>query len=121
MPNHENITPSEQQENNSFLKLSNLDVKGREIAGLEPKIEKFSPLEIGRDIDITQQMENITSNIDLRSAFVFINPKYGSENRLVEAPHWRTSSTAGPPRRGSIRHRWAAGHRVVTNRWSSRS
>jgi hypothetical protein len=93
MPNRQNIVPIEQYaENKSSLKLSDLDVKGREIAGLEPKMEKFSPL-TSKDFTLTQKLEGITANLDLESAFIFVNPISGTENRLVEAPHWRTIST----------------------------
>lgn len=93
MAKRENIAPAERPAVNTIpLKLNDLDVKGREIAGLEPKIEKFSRLTT-KDFILSQKLEGITSDLDLESAFIFVNPLSGTEERLVEAPHWRTIST----------------------------
>jgi len=93
MAKRENIIPAERPTENTIpLKLSDLDVKGREIAGLEPKIEKFSRL-TAKDFTLRQKLEEISSDLDLESAFIFVNPLSGTEERLVEAPHWRTIST----------------------------
>lgn len=74
------------------LELKSLDVKGREIFGLKPKMESFSRLEKGKDVEIIKKNNNIVSNVDLDSAFIFINPTGGTEEHLVEPPHWRSVS-----------------------------
>lgn len=71
---------------------SELDVRGREIFGLEPKPEKFSKLESGRDYSIVWQNPDITSSENLEEEFIFVNPETGEETRIVEAPHWRAIS-----------------------------
>ena len=75
------------------LKFSDLDVKGREIFGLEPKPENFSQLKSGKDFKIIHKNKNIESNQNLDDCFLFVNPTGGTEERIIQAPHWRTIST----------------------------
>lgn len=79
-------------QNEKHLNLSDLDVKGREIFGLEPKLEKFSRLVSGEDFTLLKKNEAIQSEKNLDEAFIFVNPTGGTESRLVQAPHWRTIS-----------------------------
>src|SRR3989338_3066747 len=80
-------------ERQSEPQFSDLDVKGREIFGLEPKSEKFSSLEVGKDVEIVKKNNNIKSEINLDSLFLFVNPKDGTDIRMVQAPHWQTISS----------------------------
>jgi hypothetical protein len=74
--------------------LHELDKKGggREIAGLKPKNEHFSSLEVDRDIEILKRNKEIKCNTNLDESYVFVNPKKGKLEMKVEAPHWRTIS-----------------------------
>lgn len=65
---------------------------GREIEGLEPKLELFSPLDIDRDIELLKKNKEIVCDTDLRDLYVFLNPSGGERKLFVEAPHWRTVS-----------------------------
>lgn len=75
--------------------LTDLDVKGREILGLEPKFEKFSRLQEGRDYVVVRENTEIESEGNLRSGFLFVDPQNGTESHLVQAPHWRAISQEG--------------------------
>jgi len=74
--------------------LHSLDKKGggREISGLEPQNERFSSLEVERDIEILKINKEIKLNINPDKLYVFVNPKKGEQEFQVEAPHWRTIS-----------------------------
>ncbi len=78
-------------EQNPKKSLHELDKKsgGREITGLNPKLENFSRLEIGTDIEIEKKNTEIVSSQNLDSQYMFVNPTNGEIERLVEAPHWR--------------------------------
>lgn len=76
-------------------RLTDLDVKGRDIAGLEPRFERFSHLELGRDVKRVVRNERVTSPYDLDRAFVFVNPTGGEVALLVEPPHLRTITHPG--------------------------
>ncbi len=75
--------------------LTDLDVKGRDIAGLEPRFERFSRLELGHDVKRVVRNERVTSPYDLDRAFVFVNPSGGDLSLLVEPPHLRTITHPG--------------------------
>ncbi len=77
------------------FELSSLDIKGREIAGLESKPEKFSILEKNIDYHVLVQNNEIKTTTSLEEQFVFVNPTGGTETKMVEAPHWRTISNEG--------------------------
>src|SRR3990172_525415 len=76
-------------------KLADLDVRGREIFGLESRPERFSRLVPGRDLEILVKAGDISSESDLDEAFVFVNPSAGEESLPVEPPHWRTVTKRG--------------------------
>jgi len=76
------------------LKLSDLDVKGREILGLESKPEKFSLLENNIDYSFVETNKLITTDVRPEDHMVFINPGGGDREYPVDAPHWRTISKA---------------------------
>ncbi len=76
-------------------KLKDLDVKGREIFGLEPKLEKFSKLKEGEDFKIIFENKDLKTDHPLVEDFLFVNPESGDVRRLVEPPHWRASSFDG--------------------------
>lgn len=76
-------------------RLADLDVKGRDIAGLEPRLERFSHLELDRDVKRVVRNERVTSPYDLDRAFVFVNPTGGDVSLLVEPPHLRTITHSG--------------------------
>ncbi len=68
---------------------------GREIAGIEPRPERFMVLKEGDDYAIEQKNERVHSDRDIHDFFVFISPSAGSVTRVVEAPHWRVISEHG--------------------------
>ena len=76
-------------------KLQSLDVKGREIRGLEPKVERFSPLKEGDDFAVLLRNNNLISTPPAEDEIIFVDPVGGAEERVVEAPHWRAASKDG--------------------------
>ncbi len=81
--------PQEEQLHNKPT-LQDLDsFPGREIAGIEPRPEKFMKLEEGEDYQVTEKSEKVKSDKDLGDFFVFISPSAGTETKVIEAPHWR--------------------------------
>ena len=85
----------EKFEKENTPKLSNLDVKGREISGLDPKFERFTVLQEGEDYIIREFNKEVVVDSKPQDHFVFINPGYGDQGYLVEAPHWRTITREG--------------------------
>lgn len=75
---------------NKKLTLEEIDnVSGREIEGIESRPEKFLPLEEGTDFTMVKKNEHVSSDHDLKDFIVFISPSFGTETKIVEAPHWR--------------------------------
>lgn len=78
----------------SARNLSDLDVKGREISGLEPKLERFSRLP-EEQVETLAVNGKIRCNIDLRETMLFVHPQGGDVRRLVAPPHWRSVTQEG--------------------------
>jgi len=95
MPNREfqNIEPAQPEADKPEMIQDIESGSGREIEGLESKLVSFSVLEKGRDYDITESNERVHSEHQPEEYFVFINPKKGTEQKMVNAPHWRTISS----------------------------
>lgn len=74
----------------SVPKLESLDVKGRDIEGLEPAPEKFSVLEPGLDWKVESVCPELKTNIDLERSMIFVNPSGGDVSLDITAPHWRS-------------------------------
>ncbi len=68
---------------------------GREIAGLESKTEHFSHLEENVDYHFTKVNDAVHSARSLQDFLIFINPSGGTEERIIHAPHWRSSTKDG--------------------------
>lgn len=68
------------------------EVSGREIRGLEPKLEKFSRLEEGTDFKLSWVNPEIDSSADPRDDVLFVNPTGGDQELMIVPPNWRTVS-----------------------------
>lgn len=77
---HESFTP----------KLEDLDVKGRDIEGLESSPERFSSLEPSVDWKVESVCRDLKSDIEPEKLMLFINPSNGDVSLDVKAPHWRS-------------------------------
>lgn len=63
---------------------------GREIRGLEPKLERFSRLQEGADYKLSFVNEYVHANENINDYLVFVNPSGGDISLEIVPPHWRT-------------------------------